>query len=253
MFIHSAIRIGAVGLAMALLPAQVSGRNDEAEFAQMRQEMVSDLKRYTRRVGDESGSPTLSDEVWASMEKVPRHRFVPDDEKDYAYENRPLPIGYGQTISQPYIVALMTDLAQADKDDIVLEIGTGSGYQAAVFSEIAAHVYTMEIVEPLAEAAARRFEDLGYTNITTRTGDGYYGWPEHAPYDIILVTAAATGIPPPLITQLKPGGRMVIPVGEVFFTQQLLVLRKDDQGKVTTQHILPVRFVPLTGDHRSRR
>jgi len=249
MLIQSAIRIGAIALAALLVPAQGSGRNDEAEYTEMRREMVSDLKRYTRRFGDESGSPTLSDDVWASMETVPRHQFVPANEQDYAYENRPLPIGYGQTISQPYIVALMTDLARAGKDDVVLEIGTGSGYQAAVFSKIARHVYTMEIVEPLAEAAEERLRKLGYTNVTTRSGDGYYGWAEHAPYDVILVTAASTSIPPPLITQLKPGGRMVIPVGEVFFTQQLLLLEKDAEGKVTTQHILPVRFVPLTGEH----
>lgn len=247
--IPAEIRSLALGLVLALAPATNSGNDEDAEFTTMRQDMVSDLKRYTRRFGDESGSPTLSDAVWDSLGKVPRHRFVPEEETDYAYENRPLPIGFGQTISQPYIVALMTDLARADKDDIVLEIGTGSGYQAAVFSEIARHVYTMEIVEPLAESAERRLRDLGYSNVTTRTGDGYYGWPEHAPFDVILVTAAATSIPPPLIEQLKPGGRMVIPVGEVFFTQQLLLIEKDAAGKVTTRQVLPVRFVPLTGKH----
>ena len=232
-----------------LPPAGVSGALDENGYTAMRKQMVSELKSFTRRVGGESGRRELAGDVWQALEKVPRHRFVPSEERQYAYENRPLPIGHGQTISQPYIVALMTDLAGVDKDDVVLEVGTGSGYQAAVLAELARHVYTIEIIEPLAVAAAQRLKSLGYTNVTTRLGDGYYGWPEHAPYDVILVTAAAASIPPPLIQQLKPGGRMVIPVGSAFFTQHLTLVEKDHAGKVITRQILPVRFVPLTGRH----
>ena len=165
----------------------------------------------------------------------------------HAYENRPLGIGYGQTISQPYIVALMTTLAQPRRGDRVLEIGTGSGYQAAVLAESGAQVYTIEIVAPLATQAAQRLR--AYRNVSTRTADGYYGWKEHAPYDAIVVTAAASSVPPPLLAQLRPGGRMVIPVGGSFLTQTLLLVEKDEAGHVRTRQILPVQFVPLTGDH----
>ncbi len=161
--------------------------------------------------------------------------------------NRPLPIGHGQTISQPYIVALMTELLAPKAGDVVLEVGTGSGYQAAVLAELGARVYTIEIVPPLANSAALRLEQLGYSNVEVRLGDGYYGWPEHAPFDGIIVTAAANAIPPPLIEQLKPGGRMLIPVGAPFSAQELIVLVKDTKGKVSTRSVLPVAFVPLTG------
>ena len=173
----------------------------------------------------------------------------PTDVRDAAYENRPLPIGYGQTISQPYIVALMTDLAGPDKDDVVLEIGTGSGYQAAVLSRLVDRVYSIEIVEPLAKQARRSgWAQLGYDNITVRQGDGYYGWPEHAPFDAILVTAAASHIPPPLVGQLKPGGRMVIPVGAGLHGPEPDAGRKGRaRSSVHTRVLLPVSFVPLTG------
>jgi protein-L-isoaspartate(D-aspartate) O-methyltransferase len=160
-----------------------------------------------------------------------------------------LPIGYGQTISQPYIVALMTDLLKVNSGDVVLELGTGSGYQAAILSGLVKRVYTIEIIEPLARQAKSRLARLGYGNVTTRLGDGYYGWPEYAPFDGIIVTAAASHVPPPLIEQLKPGGRMVIPVGDRFFTQQLLLVEKTADGQITTRQVLPVRFVPLTGEH----
>jgi len=180
---------------------------------------------------------------------VPRHEFVPITQRPYAYENRPLPIGHGQTISQPYIVALMTELAEVSKTDVVLEIGTGSGYQAAILGQLAAKIYTVEIIKPLAEQAAARLRGPGYDNVKTRIGDGYYGWEAFAPFDAILVTAAASHIPPPLVRQLKPGGRMVIPVGGRFLTQELMLVTKDPSGVVTTRQILPVRFVPLTGEH----
>jgi protein-L-isoaspartate(D-aspartate) O-methyltransferase len=173
---------------------------------------------------------------------------VPPAQVPYAYENRPLPIGHGQTISQPYIVALMTDLLEPGPDDVALEVGTGSGYQAAVLSPLVGHVYTVEIIEPLANQAAARLDRLGYDNVTTTLGDGYYGWEEHAPFDKIIVTAAASHVPPPLIEQLKPGGKMVIPVGGRFMTQLLLLLEKTSDGEVIARQIGAVRFVPLTGE-----
>jgi protein-L-isoaspartate(D-aspartate) O-methyltransferase len=160
-----------------------------------------------------------------------------------------LSIGYGQTISQPYIVALMTDLIAPEPDDVVLEIGTGSGYQAAVLAELVEHVYTIEIIDPLFSTATARLERLGYDNVTTRLGDGYYGWEQHGPFDAIVVTAAPTHVPPALIQQLKPGARMVIPVGGRFLTQQLLLIEKTKRGKIITRQSGAVRFVPLTGEH----
>ena len=182
------------------------------------------------------------------MGRVERHKFVPTSHQDSAYANQPLPIGHGQTISQPYIVALMTDLIRIDPGDKVLEIGTGSGYQAAVLAEMGAEVFTIEIIKPLASQAFKRLTSLGYDNVKTRKGDGYYGWQEEAPFDAIVVTAAASHIPPPLIRQLKPGGVMVIPVGSRFMVQQLVLVSKNEAGDITTRQILPVRFVPLTGD-----
>jgi protein-L-isoaspartate(D-aspartate) O-methyltransferase len=182
----------------------------------------------------------------AAMGKVPRHRFVPFLQEIFAYDNRPLPIGEGQTISQPYIVALMTDLLELKSGNTVLEVGTGSGYQAAVLAELAAKVYTIEIVEPLGKRAMRLLGELGYRNVEVRIGDGYGGWPEAAPFDSIIVTAAPAEVPRPLIDQLKPGGRMVIPVGGSSDVQQLLLLEKRPDGTATTKRTLPVRFVPFT-------
>ncbi|MGI9321591.1 MAG: protein-L-isoaspartate(D-aspartate) O-methyltransferase [Thiogranum sp.] len=192
---------------------------------------------------------TLDPRVMKALAGIPRHQFVPDAQRRYAYRNRPLPIGHGQTISQPYIVAIMTDLLKLTPEDRVLEVGTGSGYQAAVLAELAKQVYSIEIIEPLGKRAADLLNKLGYGNIESRIGDGYYGWEAHAPFDAIIVTAAADHIPPPLIAQLKPGGRMMIPVGSRFMTQQLVVVEKDGNNNVTTRLILPVRFVPLTGAH----
>jgi protein-L-isoaspartate(D-aspartate) O-methyltransferase len=217
------------------------------DFAAERRRMVEEITA-TLRVSDARIDRRAFDErVMAVMGKVPRHEFVPADQRPYAYQNRPLPIGHGQTISQPYIVALMTDLARVEPVHKVLEVGTGSGYQAAVMAQLAQAVYTIEIVEPLGLQATQRLKKLGYDNVQVRLSDGYHGWEAHAPYDAILVTAAASHIPPPLIRQLKPGGRMVIPVGASFLVQQLMLVEKNRDGTVSTRQILPVAFVPLTG------
>ena len=188
----------------------------------------------------------LAPRVLDAMRDVPRHALVPEQVRDHAYEDRPLPIGYGQTISQPYIVALMTDLLRPEPGHVVLEIGTGSGYQAAVLAELVDRVYSIEIVPELAARAAGDLDGLGYANISVRAADGYHGWAEHGPYDGIVVTAAASHIPPPLVAQLKPGGRMVIPVGASFMVQQLMLVEVDRNGDVRTEALLPVRFVPFT-------
>ena len=184
--------------------------------------------------------------VLEAMGTVPRHEFVPQGQRHRAYADGPLPIGYGQTISQPYIVAYMTDMLKPKKEHKVLEIGTGSGYQAAVLAEIVKQVYTIEIVPELGESAKKRLEDLGYGNVTVRVGDGYFGWKEHGPFDAIIVTAAASHIPPPLVEQLKPGGRMAIPVGPPLQVQHLMLLEKLEDGSVVKRNVMPVRFVPLT-------
>ena len=184
--------------------------------------------------------------VLEAMRSVPRHAFVPDRQRRRAYADAPLPIGYGQTISQPYIVAYMTDMLKPEKDHKVLEIGTGSGYQAAVLAEIVKEVYTIEIVPELGESARKRLKDLGYGNVTARVGDGYFGWKEHGPFDAIIVTAAASHIPPPLVEQLKPGGRMAIPVGPPLQVQHLMLLEKIEDGSVVKRNVMTVRFVPLT-------
>lgn len=209
-------------------------------------QMLDDIERLVRETQRETGRSALSERVRAALAKVPRHRFVPPDEERSAYHNRPLPIGSGQTISQPFIVALMTDVMEIKPTDRVLEIGTGSGYQAAVLAELAHTVYTIEIIESLAREAAARFKTLGYRNIIAKAGDGYQGWPEHAPFDSIMVTAAARDIPQPLIDQLKPGGRLVIPIGSQLGGQTLVVVEKQPDGKLSKRDILAVRFVPLT-------
>jgi protein-L-isoaspartate(D-aspartate) O-methyltransferase len=192
--------------------------------------------------------PSIRDsEVLEAMRQVPRHLFVPWSLKRLAHEDQPLPIGHGQTISQPYIVALMTEALQLKATSKVLEIGTGSGYQAAVLSELTPQVFTMEIITPLANQARERLQKLGYHTVKVRTGDGYFGWPEEGPFDGIIVTCAAGHVPPPLLAQLRQGGRMVIPLGGVYEVQRLMVVTKDREGRVRTNELLPVRFVPMTG------
>lgn len=206
------------------------------DYASERAEMVS------RQIADRG---VRDERVLAAMRKVPRHEFVPESEKRAAYHDTPLPIGEGQTISQPYIVALMTELTRPDRNHRVLEVGTGSGYQAAVLAELVEHVYSIEIERTLARRASQVLQKLGYDNVTVRAGDGYMGWAEHAPFDSIVITAAPDHVPEPLIEQLKPGGRMVVPVGPIGATQQLRVLEKDAAGKVFSKTVAPVRFVPL--------
>lgn len=218
-------------------------------FDAARHRMVEEVLSDANATSSYSGRAAFSPGVIAAMEKVERHRFVPAALSLVAYLNRPLPIGHGQTISQPFIVALMTDLMGIKAGDRVLEIGTGSGYQAAVLAEMAGSVYSIEIIEPLGKEAGERLQSLGYRNVETRVGDGYYGWPEAAPFDAIMVTAAASHVPPPLLKQLKPGGRMVIPLGTQFMVQYLMLVEKQQDGSVTNRQILPVRFVPLTGGH----
>jgi protein-L-isoaspartate(D-aspartate) O-methyltransferase len=219
------------------------------QYAEQRRAMVRAIEADVYETSYYIKKQRLDPRVMNAMGRVERHKFVPDSQKARAYANIPLPIGYGQTISQPYIVALMTDLAMIDPGDRVLEIGTGSGYQAAILAEMGAEVFTIEIVEPLAHKAKERLTELGYEKVKNRTGDGYYGWAEEAPFDAIVVTAAAGHVPPPLIRQLKPGGVMVIPVGSRFMVQQLVLVTKDNDADIKTRQILPVRFVPLTGDH----
>ena len=188
--------------------------------------------------------------VLAAMRDVPRHLLVPESLQKHAYKDRPLPIGHGQTISQPYIVGYMTELLRIGPEDTILEIGTGSGYQAAILAQLAGQVISIEIIEALANRAAEDLQAMGYKNISVLHGDGYFGYEEQAPYDAIIVTAAAEHIPPPLIAQLKPGGRMILPVGSSGWTQNLILVKKNAKGKVTTNHLLPVRFVPLTRKER---
>ena len=207
--------------------------------------MLADIRaevHYTRGyIKRDAFSPRVMD----AMAKVPRHLFVPENFQEYAYDNGPISIGHGQTISQPYIVALMSELLEVGEGDTVLEIGTGSGYQTAVLSQLVKQVYSVELVEPLARLAKTRLEKLGYHNIETTTGDGYLGWQEHSPYDGIIVTAAAAHVPPPLEEQLKPGARLVIPVSDGFMGQQLLVVEKGMDGTISREPVLPVAFVPL--------
>lgn len=218
--------------------AAVSGRAQDtssSRFAQQRLDMVRLIEAY----GVED-SATL-----AAMRSVPRHEFVPIEQQRYAYADHPLPIGYGQTISQPYIVAYMTEILQPEPGMRILEVGTGSGYQAAVLGATGCQVFTVEIFEALAASARARLARLGFDSVVVRHADGHYGWSEEAPFDAVIVTAAAGHIPPALVEQLRPGGRMVIPVGSVYGVQNLILVEKDSDGGVRTRHLLPVRFVPM--------
>jgi len=209
--------------------------DDSNEFVKKRQQMVA---------GQIKGRGIVDQAILRAMVTVPRHLFVPDYLQRQAYIDGPLPIGHGQTISQPYIVAYMTDILHIKPHHRVLEIGTGSGYQAAVLAELTDQVYTMEIIQELADSAGKRLKETGYSRVNVRQGDGYYGWPETAPFDGIMVTAAAEFIPPPLLQQLGEGGRMIIPVGSPFYVQHLMLVEKK-QGKITTRSLMPVRFVPF--------
>ncbi len=232
-----------------LLMALMSPLQAQDNFKQQRQALVKEIATDLRSSDAILDASELDPRVLDALRSVPRHQFVPDKHKHQSYRNRPLPIGYGQTISQPVIVALMTNLLELKASDKVLEIGTGSGYQAAVLAELVDKVYSIEIVPELAERAAEDLKRTGYDKVITRHGDGYYGWEEQAPFDAIIVTAAADHIPPRLLKQLKPGGRMVIPVGSRFMVQHLVLVKKTQDSDILTEQLLPVKFVPLTGDH----
>jgi protein-L-isoaspartate(D-aspartate) O-methyltransferase len=234
-------------LVMAVVASPVAQAADTYEAE--RQALLHEIEQDVRDTAQYLNRRALDERVMRALAAVPRHEFVPLDERRLAYENRPLPIGHGQTISQPYIVAIMTDLIEPVPGCRALEVGTGSGYQAAILSKLCDEVYTIEIIEALGTSARERLARLGYRNVTVRVGDGYYGWDEHAPFDVIVVTAVASQVPPPLLRQLKPGGRMILPIGTRFTAQELVLIRKAEDGRVTTRQILPVRFVPLTGDH----
>ncbi|MBN8462572.1 MAG: protein-L-isoaspartate(D-aspartate) O-methyltransferase [Dechloromonas sp.] len=238
-------RIVMLGVAAALFARTAQAQ----DMARERQAMVDEVAAMARAFDGGTGKGAIDPRVLAALGRVPRHEFVPLGSRGSAYDNRPLSIGHGQTISQPYIVAVMTDLLQVGDGGKVLEIGTGSGYQAAVLADLGVSVASIEIVEPLAKEAAERLRRLGHAKVATRIGDGYHGWPERGPFDAIVVTAAASHVPPPLVQQLKRGGRMVIPIGAAFQTQQLMLVEKRADGALTTRQLMPVRFVPLTGGH----
>jgi protein-L-isoaspartate(D-aspartate) O-methyltransferase len=215
-----------------------------AFFEDQRRQMVEAIKVIAEHLVAEIGKPAMDDRVLAAITKVPRHEFVPIEVQPYAYLNRPLPIGFDKTISQPFMVAVMTDLLDVKPDETVLEVGTGLGYQSAVLAELAGSVCTVEIIDELAQRAVQRLKREGYTNVKVRVGNGYFGWPEHAPFDKVIVTAAPDLIPPPLINQLKAGGRMVIPVG-LPEAQRLVVVDKDMNGRVKTKEVMQVLFSAL--------
>jgi protein-L-isoaspartate(D-aspartate) O-methyltransferase len=236
--------LGMLGLAGA---NSLAGAADDYQV--LRARLVAEISRDVMDTRSYIGKSTLDERVMRVLGSVGRHRFVPVQLQSRAYENRPLSIGYGQTISQPYIVALMTDLLELKAADVVLEIGTGSGYQAAILSRLVSRVYTIEIIPELAKSASARLQRLGFENVEVQNADGYYGWQDHAPFDAIIVTAASSHSPPPLVRQLKPGGILMIPVGPAFQVQQLTLVRKNLDGEIRTRQILPVRFVPFTGEH----
>ena len=234
----------ALALSMLFSGATACAQPSDAYTAD-RARLAREIADYSRSIGERPNPRVIS-----AMRAVPRHLFVPGPLRNMAYLDRPLPIGRDQTISQPSLVALMTHLLRPEEDDLILEVGTGSGYQAAVLSPLVDEIYTIEIIGELAQEAEQRLDALGYGNVEVRHGDGYLGWPEHAPFDGIIVTAGADHVPAPLVEQLKPGGRMVIPVGPVEAVQELRVITKQRDGTTTERTIIPVRFVPLTRERR---
>jgi protein-L-isoaspartate(D-aspartate) O-methyltransferase len=244
-------RTTTLALAAALALIALAQTPDEARWRQLREKMV----RETIAQPADGRDPVRDRRVLEALRAVPRHEFVPEDQRAHAYADHPLPIGHGQTISQPYIVAKMTELLALRPEHRVLEVGAGSGYQAAVLSPLVKEVYTIEIVQPLGVAAQERLAHLGYQNVEVRVGDGYFGWPDKGPFDAIIVTAWASHVPPPLVEQLKPGGRMVIPVGTFFYNQNLVVVHKGSKGPkdLRIESVMPVVFVPLTGAAQKKR
>jgi len=242
------VQLLAVAIAVLVgvnIPEKADSANDGHDrTSALRSQMVRDQMEHPF----DERQPVVDRRVLDAMRAVPRHLFVPEARRGEAYADRPLPIGEGQTISQPYIVGIMTELLHPQPDHVVLEVGTGSGYQAAVLALLVRHVYTIEIVKPLADRAQSVLEQLNYSNVTVRAGDGYAGWREHAPFDGIIVTAAPDHIPQPLVDQLRPGGRLIIPVGPRFALQHLLLITKTANGDISQERVMPVGFVPLTRD-----
>jgi protein-L-isoaspartate(D-aspartate) O-methyltransferase len=230
----------------ALLSGPGAGASDP--YAPLREELVQEVQDQVAMLGDELGFDRLDPAVAQAMRRVPRHAFVPRPLRFESYGNHPLPIGYGQTISQPFIVAIMSDLLDVKPGDKVYELGTGSGYQAAVLGEMGVKVWSVEIVPELAARAEETLDRLGYGDVHVRAGDGYQGWPEAAPFDAVIMTAALDHVPPPLVEQLRPGGRLVMPIGDTPWGQQLVVMEKTADGRLERRDLLPVRFVPVTGD-----
>lgn len=241
--------VAVLALSIHLMLPGLSSAIDDDPYARAREKLIKEIEATALSASSLVGRDKVAPRVLEAIRKVPRHEFVSEDLRPFAYDNRPLPIGDGQTISQPYVVAVMTDLLDLEKEHTVLEVGTGSGYQAAVLAECVKQVYTIEIIEALGKEALARLKRLGYMNVDVRIGDGYAGWMEKAPFDRIIVTAAADNIPPALIKQLKPGGKMIIPVGGSYAAQNLMLLEKQEDGKIQTKSVLPVIFVPLTGGH----
>ena len=236
-------------LALGAMPLQACAAEPDSDFyREARMDMLEAIRDSTAETVGYTGRRKLSERVMKAMADVPRHEFVGEDMKSRAYLNSALPITHGQTISQPFIVALMTDFLDPEPDHVVLEVGTGSGYQAAVLSGLVKHIYSIEIIPGLTESAGKVLKRLEYDNITLKTGDGYLGWPEHAPFDGVIVTAAADHIPPPLVEQLKPGGKLIIPVEGRGGFQELILVEKSENGSTKERSVLPVRFVPLTGE-----
>lgn len=218
--------------------------HDHVAFSQRREERNKMVDKQIQRRGVDDPN------VLRALRTVPRHAFVRAADQYRAYDDQPLPIGLGQTISQPYIVGYMTDALKLKSDDKILEVGTGSGYQAAVCAEIAGEVYTIEIIDELAKSAAKRMEELGYRNVQVKSADGYFGWAEHGPFDAVIITCATGIVPPPLLEQLKPGGKMILPKGSPYGAQTLVLINKNERGEIRSKHLLPVRFVPMLGEVR---
>jgi protein-L-isoaspartate(D-aspartate) O-methyltransferase len=237
--------------AMLLLQPVTGLAQDGLDFEAARAQMVRVIQLEAYVTSEVTGIREIDARVLAAMGKVPRHEFVAEPLARYAYEDTPLPIDFEQNLTQPFIAALMTHLLQVEPGDTVFETGTDSGYQAAVLAELGAHVYSVEVIEPLAHSAAERLKRLDYRDVAVKAGDGYYGWAEHGPYDAILVKEALDHLPLPLIGQLKPGARMVVPIGPTAGAQELTVIEKDEQGKVHRRSVLPVTFSPLQGGDRT--
>ncbi len=244
--------LGPAAVSAALLLTAHSGplgAEPEPDYAAMRRALVDRIGVQARAAANEIGLPRPSQRILDVIAKVPRHAFVPRELRPYAYLDRPLPVGHGQNISQPYIIALMTEIARVGKDDVVFETGTGAGYHAAILSLLAKRVYSVEVIKPLARRAGEILKRLGY-DVRTREGDGYFGWPEAGPYDVIIIKEAVDHVPPALLRQLKPGGRMVLPLGPLNGVQDLTLVEKDRRGRVKRTRMLPVRFSPLQGGER---